>query len=398
MTTFAGSSLSKHPDARTAGRDAARMACAELGGRPAHFLLVFATSGHDAAEVVAGVREVAAEARLSGCSAEGVIAGSASEESFRAVAVMAVHSDELSFEPLLVRNYGEDPAGAGRELAARLRERWRGDEIALFLLPDGLRGNATELLDALEAGLGRPLPVIGGAAGDALEFARTTQFCDAEVTSDAVAAWVLRGRGRVDVELSHGCRPIGIERRITATDGPWVETIDGEPAWSVFRQYLDGSPEDLYTELAIYLSVGVPIGEGADTDGEQLRICTPMGLDKARGALLFPGGGLPRGTPIRMTRRDPDGIRLAARSCAERLARSGGGRAPAFVLQFDCAGRGKQLFGSRAASQLVLPLQEVMGTRVPWFGFHTFGEIAPTGGRACYHNFTVALCAVYSGP
>lgn len=390
--------MSKRPDARSAGREAAQLACAALGGGPAHFCLVFASSGHAPDEVLAGVREAAPEARVSGCSAEGVIAGAVSDESFRAVAVLAVHSDRLSFEPLLVRDYGADPGRAGRALAAQVRERWRGDELALFLLPDGLRGSASDLLEGLDAALPRRLPVFGGAASDALVFERTTQFCDREVASDAVAAWVLRGRGRVDVALSHGCRAIGVERRITSSHGPWVETIDGEPAWEVFRQYLDGDPEDLNTDGAIYLSVGVPVEGDAGGDAEPLRICTPLGLDKARGALLFPGGGLPPGTPIRLTRRDPDGIRGTARRCAERLAATSGGRPPAFVLQFDCAGRGKQLFGSRAADVLVTPLQQAFGGGVPWLGFYTYGEIAPSGGRTRYHNFTVALCAVHDEP
>jgi len=44
------------------------------------------------------------------------------------------------------------------------------------------------------------------------------------------------------------------------------------------------------------------------------------------------------------------------------------------------------------------PLQEVLGTGVPWVGVHTYGEIAPIGDRPFYHNYTVALCAVYDTP
>ncbi|MBL8726668.1 MAG: FIST C-terminal domain-containing protein [Planctomycetes bacterium] len=394
MPSFAGSALSKEAVARVAGRAAATAACAALHGRPAHFCLVFATSGHDPQEVLAGVREVAGGARLAGCSAEGVIGKAASEESFRAVGVLAVHSDQIDFEPLLVRGYGADPAGVGRAIAERVRAHWRGDEFALLLLPDGLRGSASDLLAALDAGLPRPLPVVGGAAGDALVFEGTTQFCDGEVASDAVTAVVLRGAGRLEFALSHGCRGIGIERTITAAHGPWVETIDHQPAWQVFRQFLDGDPDDLNTEGAIYLSVGLPVPPNAD-DTEPLRIRTPLGLDKANGALLFPGGGLAQGSVIRLARRDPDAIRSSARRCAERLARAGKGEAPLFVLQFDCAGRGKQLFGSRTADELVLPLQTELGGAAPWLGFYTYGEIAPADGRSCYHNFTVALCGVY---
>ena len=74
---------------------------------------------------------------------------------------------------------------------------------------------------------------------------------------------------------------------------------------------------------------------------------------------------------------------------------SHGGRAPAFVLQFDCAGRGRILFGACAAAEIVVPLRKTLGPATPWLGFHTYGEIAPIAGRPYYHNYTVALCAVY---
>ncbi len=71
------------------------------------------------------------------------------------------------------------------------------------------------------------------------------------------------------------------------------------------------------------------------------------------------------------------------------------GRAPELVLQFDCAGRGRILWGGCAADEIVAPLRKTLGATTPWIGFHTYGEIAPIGGRPYYHNYTVALCAFY---
>jgi hypothetical protein len=73
----------------------------------------------------------------------------------------------------------------------------------------------------------------------------------------------------------------------------------------------------------------------------------------------------------------------------------GRGDEPALVLQFDCAGRGQALFGSRTAEHIVHPLREVLGTKTPWIGFHTYGEIAAIGDETHYHNYTVVLCALY---
>jgi hypothetical protein len=163
----------------------------------------------------------------------------------------------------------------------------------------------------------------------------------------------------------------------------------------VFREYLDGDPDDLNTEGAIYLSVGVPFPQGAAESYEPYIVRTPMGLDAEKASMFFPGGGFAGDGSIRLTRRDPSRVAVSARVCAERIASRAGGRLPAFVLQFDCAGRGKQLFGSQVSENIVAPLREQLGPEVPWIGFHTFGEIAPVGDRTYYHNLTTALCAVY---
>ena len=99
------------------------------------------------------------------------------------------------------------------------------------------------------------------------------------------------------------------------------------------------------------------------------------------------------GQQVRMTRRDADYIRQTAVACAEEITRDQV-HPPAFVLQLDCAGRGKVMFGNCAAEEIVRPLRQKVG-EVPWAGFHTYGEIAQTEGVLAYHNYTVALCAFY---
>ena len=188
--------------------------------------------------------------------------------------------------------------------------------------------------------------------------------------------------------------PIGLERTVTRAEGGWVREIDGRPAWDVFKEYLEGDPPDLQAEGVIHLCIGKPLDAEATRDYDAPHVIhTPLHLDKETGALFFPGGGLSSGERIRLTRRDAARIRESALGCARKLVRPD--QRPAAVFQFDCAGRGRALFGSYAADEIVRPLQAELGTDVPWIGFHTFGEIAPIGGRSYYHNYTVVLCALY---
>lgn len=394
MSTIARVGRSDARDGRVAGREAAERANEGLGGRAATFALVFATTGYEQRDVLAGVRDVLRDVALVGCSGEGIIAGPVSDENERAVAVMALASDGLRFRTFGVPEFGASPRGAGEALAREVNAASGEDDIALLVFLDGLVGDASQLLETLDASLVRRIPVLGGAAGDGLVFQRTYQYVGDQVLSNGVSAVLVQGRGSVSFAISHGCRPIGLERHITRAEGSWVHEIDGQAAWSVFRQYLEGEPEDLNTEGMIHLSVGEALPEDSASDYEPFIIHTPMGLDKETGALFFPGGGIRSGAAIRVARRDPERIGASARACAERV-RAASPRPPAFVLQFDCAGRGKQFFASRTAENIVHPLQAVLGADTPWIGLHTYGEIAPIGGRTRYHNFTVALCALH---
>lgn len=398
MPTVAAIGKSISASAGLAGREAATRACAGLGGRAPDFCLVFGTSGYDQAELLRGIRAVIGTARLSGCTGEGLIAGPDSDERDRAVGVLALASDTLQFVPLLERDYAADPAACGRRLAAQVAAAGADDALGLLLFPDGLLGNCTTLLGAIEDALPTPLPLLGGSAGDAMVFERTWQYFDTEAASDCVAAVLVRGRGTLAWQVSHGCQTVGLHRTVTQAEGGWMHRIDNEPAWQVFREYLDGDPEDLNAEGIAHLSLAEELEPDARPDYGTFIIRTPLQLDKATGALFFPGGGIAAGTPVRIARRDPLRIRESAQACATRIAGAHPGRRPALVLQFDCAGRGRMMFGSCAAEEIVRPLQEVLGPTVPWLGFHTYGEIAPIQGRAHYHNYTVALCAIYDEP
>jgi hypothetical protein len=394
MATRAGVGFSTRRDATEAGRAAAGQAVGAIDGEP-DLLLVFATAGYDQPAVVRAAHGVAPRAALSGCSGEGIIAGSVTDEGDRSVGVMAIRSDRLAFDAFLIPDYAADAAAAGRELARQVDAASRDDAFGLLVMPDGLLGNCGEMLAALDASLASPLTVVGGTAGDALTFERSFQYMGDEVASGATAAVLLRGAGRIDLAVSHGCVPIGLPRKVTNAEGGWLREIDGLPAWSVFREYLQGNPSVLNLEGAIHISLGEELPRGAEGEHERLVVHTPLGLDQASGALFFPGGGLRTGAAIRLARRDPDRIRESGRACAARIAGRHGGRRPAFVLQFDCAGRGRQLFGSSVAEAILHPLQSELGDDVPWIGFHTYGEIAPLGGATHYHNFTVALTAIY---
>jgi small ligand-binding sensory domain FIST len=209
---------------------------------------------------------------------------------------------------------------------------------------------------------------------------------------------VIGGAVAIDVTVSHGCTALGLPRTVTSAEGGWVHQIDGRPAWDVMKEYLHGDPVDLISADIVHLCIGEPfdpalrqaVGAGF---GSEYLIRTPLAQSPDGKSLFFPGG-LQLGNQIQFLRRDPELVGATAKQSALTLAERANGRTPLAVLQFDCSGRARSLFGDRTADTLVRPLQQAFGDP-PWAGFFTFGEIAQIGSQSCYHNFTVALCALY---
>lgn len=390
-STEAGAGYSNLLEAFDAGAAAAAHACASLSGPPS-CCLVFATTGYDPQALLAGIRSVTGSAALAGCSGEGVISGACSDERRRAVTVLAIRSHGIRFAVAARDDYGAATESCARALAAELRTEGDADLAGVILLTDGLLGDCSRFLAAFQAALPAHTVVVGGCAADDMAFERTYQYAGEQVLSAGVVAVAVRGTAELRVAVSHGCAPIGLPSTITRASDGWIMEIDGRPAWEVMRDYLGAEAEDLNAEGMTHLSLGRPLVPDLAGDDDAFVVRIPTALDPTTGALFFPGGGLVEGERVRIMRRDPDRIRRSAEQCARQLA---GPRTPAFVLQFDCAGRGRVMFGNCAAEEVVRPLQRMLPGGTAWVGLHTFGEIAPLGEKLHYHNYTVALCTVY---
>jgi hypothetical protein len=389
MSAWAGVGESRQRDARAAGREAAQAALAGRGD--ADLILCFATVGYDLGELLAGVRGETGEVPLAGCSGAGVIGPSGSDEGAFAVAVLAVRLPGARFTVEVAEKASGDIEGAAEHLAAKIAA--AGSRLC-FLFPDGLKANTQALLRALDRRLEGRTAFLGGTAGEVMQFTHTYQFAGERVLEDAVVALVVSGDYDHQFVVTHGCDPLGIEHTITRAEGGKVAEIDGRPAWDVLADYLDGPTGPGLSAASVpYLCVAERLPEGAVDEYAEHIIRVPLGRDDATGALFFPGE-LVQGERVVMARRNLDKVCANAEGAARRLLASRP-RLPTLILQFDCAGRGATLFGRHTTEKLIAPMQRVFPPSVPWIGFHSYGEIAPVGGRNYYHNYTVALCAFY---
>ncbi len=396
MATLVGTGRSTNRQSTEAGRAAASEAMGALRGRRAGLVLVFATVGYDQPALLRAVTSATDGAPLSGCSGEGVITAVGSDEGSHSVSVTAIASDEITFQTLRIREVSRDP----RDAAARFCEEWsrRSEERArvALLLPDGLTINCTELLEAIQQRIPRAVTLVGGAAGDALQFQRSYQYHDGEVDSDSLSAVLIGGDVSAETIVSHGSDPFGVEHTVTRAERGRVQEIDGRPAWRALVEYLGDHTGGLNPLDVAYLCVAERLPGECDPEYGQYVVRVPLGLDRESGTVFFPGG-LTSGARFRIAQRNQARVQQHALASVRRLLERRPGERPLLVLQFDCAGRGRLLFGERASEAMVEPLQRAVGADVPWAGFHSYGEIGPLLGRACYHNYTVVLCALYRG-
>ena len=112
-----------------------------------------------------------------------------------------------------------------------------------------------------------------------------------------------------------------------------------------------------------------------------------VGADQSSGALAV-AERVRVGQTLQFQIRDAQASREDLREMLDELMERLNGRRPAFGCYFDCAGRGRGLFG--VPDHDVTLIRERLG-EFPLVGFFGNGEFAPIGRRNFFHNYTGAL-------
>lgn len=387
MTAKAGCGTSARREPRRAGAEAASEAVAALGGEEPALVLLFARTGWDLDELLAGVREATGDAPLLGCTSSGHFAGGAYQEPASGVAVLVLPQGDRRFGVACARGARDRPEEAGAEVARLARaaaDRDGRPSGTLLLLTDGLAGDQERILRGVHRALGSGVPVVGAAASDDRAQAQTLVFCGGEVVADAcVAAWIASPEP-LRVVTGHGWTPTGAPLLVTATAGPVLHELDGRPA------------RDAYYEL-LGIHAGMPeVERAALVNGHPLGILQPDGswvirhvrarVDEAGLRLFAP---VPLNAAVQVMTGGLDDL-LAV--CGPLVSDSLAGRSDATaVLAFSCLAR-HSILGPRVVEE-VDALQAAAGD-VPVVGFYTYGEFARTSSVVGFHNASISAVAL----
>jgi hypothetical protein len=396
MRTKVGVGYSFHRNPEEAGREAAVNAMKEAGIAVPDFVFVFATVGYSQDILIGAIREATSGAPLSGCSGEGIIAKDTVSESNFGVAVMAIKSDELRFNNVCATEIGRRSDFAGELLAAEINPFLSPDSMACLLFADGLLFNFDTFRVTFEKSIRSvsPLPILGGLSADNWSTQRTYQYHNDHVFSEGISCVVMSGKGDIAYGINHGCIPVGTKRTITRSEGNIIYEIDGIPAFEAMKDYFEENWQRQWNRTSINLCLGFKTPENIRQNYEEYIVRYMMAKNDEEGSVTIQSD-VRDGTDLWMVRRDTELITSGLRELSRHLKDKVGSGKPKFVLQFECAGRGKVMLRERVKIELISSLQKELGGDVPWIGFYGYGEIGPVADTNCFHNFTSVVTVVY---
>jgi small ligand-binding sensory domain FIST len=390
----AGSALGLHRDPVEAALEAALAAQETAGLEHADACLVFTTAGAFPAAhgLLHAVRRASGARIVVGCSGAGVLTERGEHEDVEAaspcaVAVLAIAGDELGITPFLVDETEGLGSAAGTVAGARAFEGTGGAGLVVALA-DAQGLEPGELLQGIREA-GGPMPVVGGVAAGTPLF----ELYNTDAVQGALAGFALSGRKPV-VGVAQGCEPIGEPFVITRGADNVVSEIASRPALAVLKRALSdlpGGPSRL-ERAGVFAGLAMNPAKSPLERGDFL-VRNLVGADKQSGAIAL-GESIRVGQTIQFQVRD---ARAASEDLAETLLSMRAalhGRRPAFGVYFNCAGRGRGLFGE--PDHDVRLIRERLGA-FPLVGFFGNGEFAPVGGRNFFHTYTGVLVIVPEG-
>jgi small ligand-binding sensory domain FIST len=168
--------------------------------------------------------------------------------------------------------------------------------------------------------------------------------------------------------LSQGCSPVGPAHEVTASQGPWVMTLDGRPAVDVLKESIGEVLARNLERIGGFIHVALPT-LGADRPDYVVR--NLLAIDLRRAAIAV-ADVLRPGDQVMFVKRDGTEAQADLRRMLDDLRRRTAGRPIRGALYHSCVARGPHMFGPDSAELRMI--ERALGP-MPLAGFFTNGEI-----------------------
>lgn len=334
---------------------------------------------------------VGSEAEASRTAVASVLDG-LSVPAFGAVFPEVIHRGEKTADGVVVIGFETAPAittvDGLDDPSASLREQFDPELLAegygsAFVFVDAHATRIGEFLGCLFDTYGVELSFVGGGAGTLEDEDGPTLFTgEGSANGDALVA-MLDVDG--DVGVRHGWREVGGPFRVTEATGNEVVSLDGDPAFEVYRDAIQADGGDRVTPDEFFeTATAYPFGIRR-LDSEDI-VRDPYEVRDDGTIACF--GPIPDGEFLHVLHGDasslPDAARAAHRDAVGEDPQSG------TLAFFDCISRVQYLEDGFARE-----LGAVGDEAEPSFGALTIGEIANGGdGHLEYYNKTAVVASL----
>jgi small ligand-binding sensory domain FIST len=387
----AGAGQSSSASTASAVEEALEQALAQAGVRQADGVVVFFSVEHAAheRELLETIRRVAGTDRIAGCSAAGILTQRGELEGGHGLAVLAISSEQVRYQPLWFKPLREHESEIGAELAqVTAPSEAAGSLLALF--PDTYSGQPQEILESLHDERGFT-PVVGAGASENGAARATYQLGGGGISSNAVAGVHLRGSFQSHIEITQGCQPVAAPMVITKAERNLIYEINERPALEIFAGLLKGPlAEDIRRALMV-LFVGLPADRliNSVAPGKYL-VRNIVGIDPEKG-ILGVAENVTEGEAMIFTMRDGRRAREDLTQMLQRQVDNLSGRKPAFGFYFNCCARGSSLYGIPGIDSAYI--KQTLGD-FPLLGMFGGYELAPLSRANHLFAYTGVLALI----
>jgi len=368
-----GIGYNQKSDSVLAGRLAAEQAV-EQSGEPA-ITFLFTTENYAQELVLQAVKEVIGKSKLVGLCTPGIITRDGVLE--KGVGVCTISDSEMQVVTCLQEDVNLSAWESGEEAGRKLRTSGI-DSGTVFVFPDGFTTNISYLIKGMYNALGPNFTYIGGGSGDNLKFFKTYQFTEQGVSSNALAAALVKGIS-FQIGIGHGWKPVGQPMVITRASGKKVYEIDGRPAFEVYSECLGGIDRKSFPCYGMKYPLGIP------AVGGYFLIRDPLKVDEDNSIVFVTE--VPQNTVVTLMEGTVENLITTAGEVASIAA--SGLSSPGIIFLFDCVSR--YLLMGKEFEQELKEVMNVVGSDVPMIGMLSFGEIGNFSGIPFFHNKTIIV-------
>ncbi|EIC22937.1 FIST signal transduction protein [Thiorhodovibrio frisius] len=391
---------SRHADATTAARAAARQARAQLSWdqKPA-WVLAFAGGLQDPSDLLAGFQAELGPLPVIGGSAVGIISPEGASTSGYECGILLFAEALAPRSIVTVDTMETDEGEAGRRLGETLRALDLTPERVVLLFYDSIKSGpppvlhiGSRLLDGLHQGLGDCHPMIVGAGTlSNLSLSDSYLFDGQGIRRHGAVAAVLPASLIGHTTIMHGCLPASDFLEITRIDGSRVLELDHRPALQVVEERLRVTRDELLARHPLpFLTLGEKLGNPyAPFNDNQYVNRLVVAIDPVEESLILFESDFNAGSRVQIMGYEPDRMIESCQDQTQSILANLNRNRLAFGLYIDCAGRSMAFIGLDQDEST--PVREQVAPLCPFLGCYTGVEIAPFHGRARPLDWTGVL-------